>query len=213
MTSPPPCPECGAMRDGNLGTFCAVHEAAFTAAFTAELRARSGPSPEFKAGVQALYDALKPQLTASFDDYTLEREVAALLATGRSRGAEADAFDEPPLMTIARKVSSASGLTPEGIASATRLRWSPVDGIEQARNNFRDAIAAAPVGEALTDLVLKRYGSAPQREFVKLKPGEPEETPPWHGFGNWRQPPPGYRNERDSEYRVRVRVGQDGGGQ
>jgi hypothetical protein len=86
--------------------------------------APSGPSLEFKAGVRALYDALKPQLTASFDDYTLERESASLLATGRSRGAEAAAFDEPPLMTLARKVWSPAGLTPEDV-SAVGLQLRP----------------------------------------------------------------------------------------
>jgi hypothetical protein len=45
----------------------------------------------------------------------------------------------------------------------------------------------------------------------QLKPGEPEETPPLHGLGIWRQPPPGYRNEHDAEFVARVRAVQDGG--
>ena len=80
--------------------------------------------------------------------------------------------------------------------------WSDLaDKVELAADAFA---YAETVPMDLDKLIMDTYGDGSMvRDFVKLAPGEPEETPPSHGMGYWRKPPTGYRNERDAEYKAR----------
>lgn len=95
------------------------------------------------------------------------------------------------------------------IARGVRIEPADAGSLDAASaGGFTPRTEISEVKPAVFDAAADRYiadiASGPSRDFVKLKPGEPEETPPLHGMGYWRQPPPGYRNESDREYRNRL---------